>query len=199
MTRTQAPKINEQRLKALRGSNWELSGVKRLFREYQKLVQRGVLNQPLVGFLALRSILQLKETGHTQEEIQSAIPEEWHKEATISVPKSLLIEILSRFEDYLDADPGWTFGECFGIEGRGQGKKSMKDKYRTRQRRRTIGNEVAIEYLLGNLGGNSKSLASAVEDIAEKAKYSTDYAKRSFKLVQPDLWLEIKARGVTED
>ena len=198
MSRIRAPEINKQKLAENRDLITKLSGRKTLFEEYQRQVEHGELNTPFVALLALREMRFLRQNGHSQEEIEKIIPSEWQEGTSVCVPESLLIAIVSCFEEYLGAGPGKTFGECFGIEGGGQGQLSMRDRHRTTTERIEIGNAVADEYYGASHDNKPISLEAAIAKIAELKDISESTARKAYKLIKPNLDAGLKARGIIQ-
>ncbi|MDE0811085.1 MAG: hypothetical protein OSB69_17430 [Alphaproteobacteria bacterium] len=114
------------------------------------------------------------------------------------MPKSLLFAIVSCFEEYLGAGPGKTFGECFGIEGGGQGRVNMRDRRRTTNKRVETGNAVADEYYGASLDNKPISLEAAIAKIAEQKGISESTARKAYKLIKPNLDAGLKARGIIQ-
>ena len=196
MSRIRAPKIDKQKLAENRDLITKLSGRKVLFEEYQRQVEHGELNTPFVALLALREMRFLRQNGHSQEEIEKIIPSEWQEGTSVCVPESLLIAIVSCFEEYLGAGPGKTFGECFGIEGGGQGQLSMRDRHRKTNERIEIGNAVAINYCRVSVDEKPISLEAAIAKTADQKGVSEKKARKDYYSVKPRIEAGIKALGI---
>jgi hypothetical protein len=196
MSKSRAPKINKEKLAENSPLVTKLSGRKTLFKEYQQQVERDELNHSFVALLALREMRFLRNHGYSEEEIETIIPNEWRQGTPVCVPESLLIEILSRFEDYLDAGPGKTFGECFGIEGGGQGRVSMRDRHRKTNERIEISNAVGDEYYGASADEQPISVEAAIAKVAEQKGISESKARMAYNLKKPRLKAGLKARGI---
>ena len=126
-------------------------------------------------------------------------PEDGNKQECFSIPVPLwaLQHLVNAINDYMAADPGKTFGEVLGIEGRGQGKQKAKDKLATRIANRELALWAEILRRHHQAQGNREEakLVNVFAAVAERTGYSVDSVEKAYKKYRGTLDGKTKPKG----
>ena len=102
----------------------------------------------------------------------------------ISVPLWALQHIVNCYRDYLDASPGRTLGEVFGVEGGGQGRRPAKDRLMSRRVQITLARLVhARRAELLHAGKKKEAVLdpNVFADVSIASGYGIDHIRAAWK------------------
>lgn len=99
----------------------------------------------------------------------------------VTIPYWIIRELVTGWLTYKSAPAGKTLGECFGLEGGGQGKRPAKQKWEQQTRDLVAAVQVAILVHAAHEDGDHLSLEQAFAEIAETFDVSTDTIKRAWE------------------
>ena len=158
-------------------------------------VDDGKLNGEIVCFETLISAFSALDEGRSHEEIKTAYPKDNWQEETIEIPKALIQLLLEGWVRYKAAGPQQTLGECFGLEGGGQGREPLKAVLARINQSKRYSNGVMIEYLAAQTDGKRISYETAIGIVADREGVSHQTVKRASEKMRPDTIAIMQARG----
>ena len=101
----------------------------------------------------------------------------------VPVPWWIINFIAEGWERYRQASPGRALGECFDLEGGGQGKLPAKDVLPKVIRDQALAREVIQIRLQAKKKGIKLSLEKVFAEVAEKYGLSSDTVRRAYRSV----------------
>ena len=173
----------------------ELERLKARLIQFENLRQDEVLNKTFIAFEALSAIAGASLAGKSEDAVRNTWPKTWGDE-TISVPLPLVLELRDAWLLYRTQDFNQSLGEAFRVEGRGQGKKPMKDVLANLDAARRHANDVEIAYIAHNNGGAEASLEQVYEEIADAEGIAPETVKRHHRTHKEKIREQLIEKGV---
>lgn len=162
--------------------------------QLEKLKQDKVLNSTFIAFEALSAFAGLS-LEKSEDALRNTWPEAWGDE-TICVPLPLVSALRDAWLSYRTPDANQSLGESFRVEGRGQGRKPMKDVLTNLDAARRNANEAEIDYLASNNGGAGMSLEQAFEELSEPRGIAPETVQKQHRKHKEEIRKGLKERGV---
>ena len=144
----------------------------------ERLRKEGKLNEPYIALEALGALSGGVVSGRTELQLRTVWPSEWGNE-TITVPLKLLLDLGKVWGKYRQPENKMTLGEVFEIEGGGQGKHPMKEKFATENGYIRLANEVEILYIEIEDDENPLRLEEAITEVAGKEELAFETVKQA--------------------
>lgn len=113
----------------------------------------------------------------------------------ITIPFWVVRTLVYGWLRYKSAPAGKTVGECFGLEGGGQGKRPAKQKWDQQTRDLTAAVNVAMLRHAAIRNGERLSLEKAFMEVAEFFDVSPDTIERAWEVYGPQVMKNIEPSG----
>ena len=146
----------------------------------ERLRKEGMLNTPFIALEALGSLSGGVVSGRTERQLRTVWPSEWGNEA-ITVPLALLLALSEVWGEYRQPENKMTLGEAFEIEGGGQGKHPMKEKFATEKGYMRLARKVETLYIEIENDENPLRLEEAIAEVADKEGVGFETVKQAHK------------------
>ena len=191
MGKSRGPKINEEGLARHLSEGMNLTALRNRFLQYEEQRQAKELATPYIAFEALTCLLAARMQGYSEEEVRTCWPDTWGISA-VSLPASVMLELVHGWIEYKQGEPGRTLGEVFQLEGRGQGKHKAIALQISQDRHR----EYAIRVVLYYTQQPGISLAASIERAAKDFGVSDDTMQLAYDEHGKQLIAKARAAGV---
>jgi hypothetical protein len=143
------------------------------------LLEDSGLPPTAITFEMIQSVLSAFAGGLAHSDIAEGYPVAAWREDTVEIPRAWLQELVVGWQKYKSGPVGSTFGESFGIDGRGQGKQPVRAKLRQLNKELRLSNEAIVEYLAERAEGGQGSWERAYGKVAASEGVSEDTVKRA--------------------
>lgn len=192
MSRSRAPKVDEQSLEAAKNDTSEIDQLQNAFEQLEHQRKQGELNTNYIAFEVLTALLGARISGYSDTALRDVWPVDWGDSA-IMLPAAVVETLARGWLTYKNEDHGRTLGEAFQIEGGGQGKAPMKSKQKTRITRKRIARLVEAQYVV-----NQVSQQAAREAVAKAEGLSFETVESAHKEHGPALRKKSRQAGITK-
>jgi len=146
------------------------------------LLEDSGLPHTAITFEMIQSVLSAFEGGLVHDDVMHGYPvtTTW-REDTVEIPREWLRVLAKGWEKYKSGPVGSTFGEAFGLDGRGQGNQPVRAKLRQLKKDIRLSNKALVEYLAERAEGGQGSWDRAHGKVAASEGVSEDTVKRPSK------------------
>ncbi len=145
------------------------------------LLEDSGLPHTAITFEMIQSVLSAFEGGLAHSDIAEGYPVAAWREDNVEIPRAWLRELVVGWQKYKSGPVGSTFGEAFGIDGRGQGKQPVRAKLRQLNNELRLSKLAHVEYRTEQAEGGQGSWERACSEVAASEGVSEDTVKRACK------------------
>jgi hypothetical protein len=137
-------------------------------RQLTDRAHNSTLPKSHVAFEVIAMALSGYEGDIKAQEIIEALPVQSWRDDTLILPRTLIATLVEGWQRYRKAPSGSTLGECFDLEGGGQGLRPARHKSDKIDQDVHLANAVCLELALAEHSGTKLSQSKAYRMVAER-------------------------------